>query len=537
MTLAGNRGLAEVEAVATRSGRIAAAGSRSEVDALVGPSTRRLELAPDELAMPGMTDSHLHLADASIAVGEVDLSLALDLAAGLRVLAEAHGRLPPGAWLTGHGWSSDHSGGWPTADDLVRVAPGRKVALWAHDHHALWVSAEALADAGVGPSSDDPSGGAIRRLADGRPSGVLHESATGLVTSRIPIPTLAMYEAALPAICRELVALGVVAVHDPGVLGRDPWLEGPLVAYANLAEAGRLPLQVHASIRAEGLAAALERGLRSGDGLGIDPSRRARFGWLKLFADGSLGSRTAAMLEPFEPIGDEAPASGGQPNPLDKGIWVTEPAVLAARTAQAAAGGIATQIHGIGDAAVRAALDAFEPEATRGLPLRARIEHAQLVDPVDLERFGRLGIVASIQPVHLRGDAAQARASWGPRAERSSYAWGSLLRHGATLAFGTDAPVESIDPWPGLAMAIDRRWAGWPGDVTAFGPSEALSLDEALRGACLGPAQAEGSVDRGRLVAGQRADVVVIPARFPDSILASTQPRLVLIDGVVAYEA
>jgi predicted amidohydrolase YtcJ len=232
------------------------------------------------------------------------------------------------------------------------------------------------------------------------------------------------------------------------------------------------------------------------------------------------------MLAPFD-----AP-DGSVVDPDDTGIWVTEPEQLAELTTRAAAAGLATQIHGIGDAAVRAALDAFEPSATRSLPFRARIEHAQLVDPADLPRFGRLGIVVSIQPVHLRSDAEQARRSWGARAERSAYAWASLLRAGATLAFGTDAPVEPIDPWPGIALAMSRRSPEWPAGTPAFGPGEALSLDAVLRAACLGPAEAEGSVDRGRLTVGQRADVVVIGAD-----LSSHRPRLVLIDGRVAFDA
>ncbi len=345
-----------------------------------------------------------------------------------------------------------------------------------------------------------------------------------------------MYEAALPRITSELVALGVVAVHDPGGLRPDPLLAGAHVAYANLAAAGRLAVRVHASIRAEGLGRAIERGWRSGQPLGGDPQGRARVGWLKLFADGSLGSRTARMLAPFEP-GDAA--SG----PDDRGMWVTPPEELSELTRRAADGGFATQIHGIGDAAVRAALDAFEPSAPRSLPLRARIEHCQIVDPGDLARFGRLGIVASVQPVHLRSDADLARRTWGARAERSSYAWRSLLDAGALLAFGTDAPVEPVDPWPGIALAIERRWPDWPLAAGRFGPAESLTLDQALRAACLGPALAEGSLDRGRLVAGQRADLVVIPAASiaapieAGGPLATTRPRLVMIEGTVAFEA
>jgi predicted amidohydrolase YtcJ len=511
-----------------------AAGRRSDIQALAGARTRRIELDPGEVALPGLTDSHLHLAEAALAVDQVQLADAATLADGLDRIRAAHSTLEAGAWLSGNGWSADRWGGWPTAAQLEIAAPGRLVALWAHDHHALWVSPAALAMAELGPASGDPVGGTIRRNPDGSPSGVLQEMATALVSARVPEATAAKYEAAIPELCRRLVELGVVAVHDPGLLRPDPHLTGPHVAYGALADAGRLPILVFASLRAEALGRAAERGLRSGDRLGRDRRGGARLGWLKLFADGSLGSRTAAMLAPFDPP-DGSPANVG--------IWVTEPARLAELAAEAAAAGIATQIHGIGDGAVRAALDAFEPAATRDLPFRARIEHAQLVDPADVPRFGQLGVIASIQPVHLRADAAQARRSWGGRAERSAYAWRSLLEAGASLAFGTDAPVEPIDPWPGIALAITRTSTEWSAGTPAFGPGEALTLDAALRAACLGPAEAEGSVERGRLTVGQRADVVVIPAEaiaepiVAGGPLAGSRPRIVMIEGKVASEA
>jgi len=530
MTLAGDAGLAEVAAIAIRDGRVIGAGSRTDIGILAGRQTRRIELGPEEVALPGLTDSHLHLADASLVASHVQLADVLTLDDGLRRIAQAHARLDPGDWLLGNGWSRDRWGDWPTAGQLGGAAPGRRIALWAHDHHALWVSPAALAEAGIGPSTPDPAGGTIRRSDDGLPSGILHETAVALVNRRVPAPTVAAYESALPRIGAELIALGVVAAHDPGLLGSGPGLDGPHRAYANLADAGRLPLRVHASIRAEELELAISRGRRSGDRLGMDPAGRARFGWLKLFADGSMGSRTAAMLEPFE---DE----GGL------GTWVTQPEALARLTLRAAAGGIASQIHAIGDAAVRAALDTFRPAQSRGQALRSRIEHAQLVNPGDLALFGELGIVASIQPVHLRADAAEARRAWGGRAVAQGYAWRALQLAGATLAFGTDAPVEPIDPWPGIALAVNRRWPGWPVDASEFAPGQALDLAAALRGACLGPAQAEGAADRGRLTVGQRADLIVIPAAAiaspieHDGPLATTRPRLVLIDGEVAFEA
>jgi predicted amidohydrolase YtcJ len=537
-TLAGDMGFGWVDAVAIAGGRVLAAGSVPEVAAAAGPGTRRLVLDPSEVAIPGLTDAHLHLAQTAMSARQVDLATAATLDEGLRRIADAHHGLPkPNAWLLGHGWESDRWGGWPTAADLERVAPERAVALWAHDHHSLWASQTGLGLAGIGPGTPDPDGGEIRRDPDGVPTGVLHEAASGLVAARVPAPTADELVAAIPDLARQLVALGVVAVHDPGDLVPDPSLAGAFAAYARLSDGGRLPVRVHASLRAEAVALAAERGHRSGERLGASPEGRARVGWQKLFADGSLGSRTAALLAPFtfEP---KRPLEAGR----ERGIFITEPGALADLTSRAVGVGIVTQIHAIGDAALRAALDALELHAGRG-PLRTRIEHVQLVDPIDLPRFGRLGVAASIQPVHLRSDAAQARHLWGERAERSGYPWRSLSDSGALLPFGTDAPVEPIDPWPGMAIAVTRADPSWPAGTSSFGPQEGLTLARALRAACLDAPLVAGEGDRGRLVAGQRADLVILPAAGlaePVEVggpLATTRPRLVLLDGVVAYEA
>jgi hypothetical protein len=537
-TLAGETGFGWVEAIAIGGGRILGAGLRADVVGLTGPRTRHLELAPSVVAIPGLTDAHLHLANAAISADQVDLEPEPTLEAGLRRIAAAADRLPdPDSWLLGHGWESDRWGGWPTADDLERVAAGRRIAMWAHDHHSLWASRAALEAAGVGAGTPDPSGGAIRRDPGGRPTGILHEAAARLVADLPPPPTADELVTAIPAIGRELVALGVVAVHDPGSLVPDPTLERAYAAYARLADGGGLPVRVHVCFRQEAIPIAIERGHRSGAQVGRDPDGRARVGWQKLFADGSLGSRTAAMLEPFtfEP---ERPLEPG----YERGIWITQPDRLTELTERAARGGIVTQIHAIGDAALRAALDALEPWVGQGR-LRPRVEHVQLVDPADLPRFARLGIAASVQPVHLRSDAAQARHLWGDRAERSGYPWRSLADSGALLPFGTDAPVESIDPWPGLAMAVLRADPGWPASIQPFGPGEALDLARALRAACVDGPLSAGESDRGRLVAGQRADLVVLPAEAlsePIEVggpLATVRPRQVLIDGVVAFEA
>ena len=535
-TLAGESGLGWVEAIGIRDGRVAFAGSEVDLETRADPHTERFQLEPDQVAIPGLTDAHLHLAQAALAARQVDLTSAGTVAEGMEAVRRAaEGTHEPGAWILGHGWDVGRWGRWPMAADVDAVAPGRRVALWAHDHHALLASTAALGEAGLDRDRPDPPNGVIRRAADGTPEGALLEGAAGLVAALIPPPSDDELEAAIRATGRELLELGVVACHDPGTIEPDPGLTRSFPVYARLAEAGRLPLRVHACLRREALATAIERGIRSGQSLG---GQHATVGWLKLFADGALGSRTAALLGEYEVEADRP-----LPPERQRGVWVTEPGELAELAGRAAGAGIATQIHAIGDAAARAALDALEGVPGRAaLPLMARIEHVQFLDPADRSRFARAGIAASIQPVHLRSDADAARRAWGGRAERSAYAWGSLAAAGALLGFGTDAPVEPFDPWPGLAIAMTRRDAGWDDPERPFGPDEALTLDQVLRAACVGPALTAGELDRGRLTVGQRADVVVLAAAAldepaePGGALATARPDLVMLDGDVVFE-
>ena len=537
-TLAGTDGYGWVEAIAVAGGRVVAAGRAADVDALPGAGrAHRLALEPDEAVVPGLTDAHLHLADGGLAAGLLDLAATPSLEAALVEIAAADSRLPPGAWLEGHGWDVDRWGGWPTAVALERAAPARPIAIWAHDHHALWVSTAALAIAGVDRGTPDPPGGLIRRRPDGAPSGILHEAAARLATARIRAPTADECERDIAALAARLVRLGVVAVHDPGGLSLQGGLGPAFEAYGRLADRGALPLAVHVCVREEQLDAAVEAGLRSGDPLDRSGASRLMLGWLKLFADGTLGSRTAALLEPIE-------REAGRPLPpgTERGVWMTPPERLAELARRAADHGIACQVHAIGDHAVRAALDALSPTVGR-VPLAPRVEHVQLVDPADLARFAGAGIAASVQPIHLRSDAAAARRLWGARAERNGYPWASLVRGGAIVAFGTDAPVEPIDPWPGLEMAATRRSPDWPAGTSTFGPAERLDLAAALRAQCIGGPASARQADRGRLVPGSRADLVVVPAAAlgepvePGGPLGTARPRLVLVDGRVAAEA
>jgi len=532
-TLAGETGFGWAEAIGVAGGRVVAAGSRHEVEALAGAKTRRLALAPDEVALPALRDAHIHLVEAARTVNQVDLSDAATLADGLAIVAAAHRRLPDGAWLEGTGWDVARWGAWPTAADLDRVVASRPAFLWSHELHQVWVNSAAMAAAGIDATTGDPPDGRIRRDESGAPTGMLHEGASKLVTRHAPEPTREWLASAIEAYCRSLLAYGIVAVHDLAQLVPDVDLTGGISILRELADSGRLPVRVHASIRTEALGAAIERGFRSGAPLG--ESERARFGWLKIFGDGSLFSRTAFLLEPWE-TDDER----GAPPTGPRGLPTTTGAEMAELASRAATAGIATAIHAIGDATVRAALDALAPVAG-STAVQNRIEHLQFVDPSDIGRFGELGVVASVQPIHLRGDARWARAGLGDRAERIGYPWRSVARHGGLLAFGADAPYEDIDPWPGLAIAVTRSDPSWPpGDV--FGAHEAVTIDMAVRAHCLHPALAAGETDRGRLASGSWADLMIVPAAsideatVPGGALSTTRPRLVLEAGEVAFE-
>lgn len=534
--LAGDAGFGWVEALAIAGGRVVLAGARADLEREVTTVRRRIDLPPDQVGLPGLTDAHIHLADLALSADEVDLADAATLDEGLARVAAAHAAAGPDAWLEGHGWDAVRWGGWPTAAALEDLAPGRRVALWSHDHHAVWASPAGLRAAGVTAATPDPPGGVVRRLADGSPEGCLHESAASLVLRFVPSPDPDRLDAALLRACGELLALGLTAVHDPGEVSSDVDLSGGFASYARLGGEGRLPIRVHASVRPESLELAIARGLRSGEPLGGEGSR-ARVGWIKLFADGTLGARTARMLAPYEPDPVRGEPPGG---PL--GVHVTEPAEVDRVVRRAAGAGIAPQIHAIGDGAARTSLAALEDLVGR-TRLMPRIEHAQLLAPSDLGRFAAAGIAACVQPRDIRADADNAWRFWGrERVEGGAYAYGSLARSGAVVVFGTDAPVESPDPWPAVASAVTRRDPGWPPDRPPFVPGEAMTLDRAIRAACLDAAIAAGESDRGRLLPGFRADLVVVPAASlaepitADGPLETTRPGLVLVDGEVALE-
>lgn len=493
------------EAVGVLDGRIAAVGSVAQATAALPDGAPVIDVG-DRMVLPGFTDSHIHVGYLARKWNAVDLDGCHSLEEALRRVARFVSAKPgePTDWVDGHGWAA---GGWqarPTAAALDSVTGNRPAALSAKDGHALWVNSAALRAAGIDEDTEDPPGGVIERdPATGRPTGVLYEAATRLVLDVMPDLSVDQLAAAIQAGLPRLHAQGITAVHCPELVS--DWR-----AYWMLRQRGQLTARVTFLPRAEQLEHLLALGLETGFG-----DEWLRLGQLKFFADGTLGSRTAAMLEPFE----------GEPDNV--GVLVCGGEELRDMVARAAGHGIASAIHAIGDRGVREALDAIEyartvVERERKPPseLRHRIEHAQLVHPLDMDRLARLGVTASMQPAHGAVDRPNALRYWGARVAYAS-PYRSLIRRGVVLAFGSDAPFGldlrdmSFSVLAGVYAATTRRWPGDAQDGTTppddYAPDEVLRLEEALAAYTTGPAVAGGEEAwRGRLAPGLCADLVVL---------------------------
>jgi len=383
------------------------------------------------------------------------------------------------------------------------------------------VNGAALRRAGVTASTRSPEGGQIVADPDGEPSGVLRERAAELVTAAIGRPSAASCDAATRRALRRANELGLAGVHT---------MEGAeaRASLQRLCEDGELTLRVCAHLARDELEGAIGLGLRSGFG-----DEWLRVGGLKLFADGALGSQTALMLEPYEGQAD------------NRGVEVLTAEELRGYAERAAGHGIALTIHAIGDLANRRVLDAMalarrvEPSRRGAPPLRHRIEHAQIVHPDDVARFAELDVVASVQPVHATSDMTTAERYWGARTPWS-YAWRSLLSAGAHLAFGTDAPVEPLDPIATIHAAVTRRRAdGAPPD--GWHPEQRLTVEESVRAYTLGSAHAAGEAARkGSLALGKLADLTVLsrdPFALPPDELLGLRVEATVVGGRVVYRA
>lgn len=472
-----------VEAVACERGYVVAAGRSDELRPLAATSDDVINLG-GKTALPGLIDAHIHFQTLGLALGQVDLGGARSLAECVERVAARVAVTAPGRWILGRGWNQNEwqEGRWPARDDLDAIAPDRPIALNSKDGHLLWVNSAALRAAGISAASDDPSGGEIARDAHGDPSGVLKENATNAVYAVIPPPSDEEREAALARAMEHALALGLTSIGN---------FEGPeaYAAFERLRARGKLRLRVVHHIARGQLDAALEAGDYSGRG-----DDWLRTGQLKLFADGTLGSQTAAMLEPFE----------GTDN---RGIARLSYDEMRADAWRAAQGGIATAIHAIGDRANREALRALI--AAPLVPTAPhRIEHAQLLHPDDVHLFVDHGIVASMQPIHATGDRDTADRYWGARCA-TAYAWRVLRDNGAVLAFGSDAPVETADPLAGIYAAVARH--NRDDGRAPWRPKLALTAQEAVWAYTVGAAAASGETGaKGTLAPGRVADLVVL---------------------------
>jgi hypothetical protein len=507
-------------AVAVRDGRIMAIGGDADVRGWRGRKTRVLELRGHSVT-PGLTDTHAHLAGLGQALESVSLRGATSAAEAAARAGEAAARLPAGEWLEGRGWDQNlwPDKKFPTREILDRAVGDRPAALHRIDGHALWVSGKALALAGIDRSTPDPKGGRILRDASGEATGVLIDAAMGLVGQVVPAPSAEVLTRRILAASSAAVAAGLTCVHEMGIN------DATIDVYRNLADEDRLPIRVYAFL--SGTPAAVETlGRRVAE---VDRSGTEKFvlRGVKLYADGALGSRGARLLAPYSD------------DPKNQGLWVTSPDDIGRAVTAAIEGGWQLGIHAIGDAGVRAVLDAYQAARTARpkADLRLRIEHAQVISPADIPRFAKLGVIASMQPTHATSDMPWAEARVGAERVRGAYAWRALLDSGAHVAFGSDFPVEEVAPLLGLHAAVTRQDAkGQP--AGGWFPDQRVSLDQAVRGFTVEAAYAgfaEG--ERGALKEGMVADITVFdrPLRA-DASLLETRVDYTIVGGAVVFE-
>src|SRR5438132_10858360 len=505
------------EAALIRGGRFAAVGTREECERRASSSVRFIELGRGS-ATPGLMDAHGHVQFFGRSLSEVSCAGAVSEAECAARVARAASGVASGTWIRGVGWKQDE---WrerqlPTTAPLSAAVPDHPVALARADSHALWVNDRALRLAGISRETKDPDGGLIVRDAAGNPTGVLVDNAMRMVFQAMPRPSPMDTEALLVRGLKALAAVGLTAVHDAGVDG------DTLEVYRKLADEERLPVRVYAMLDGqqplEKVSAQMDTWRRTPE------TGRLTVRAVKMFADGALGSRGARLFEPYSD------------DPVNSGLWLTDPGELRLRIQTIAAAGFQPCIHAIGDAACAEVLSAYA-SLPRIRPLRPRVEHLQLLRARDVPLLRACGAVASMQPTHATSDApwAEARLGRGTERQKGAYAWRQALDAGATLAFGSDFPIESIDPRLGLRSAVARRAA----NGQAWMPEQRLTRDEALRAFTAGAAYAEHAEDRrGGIREGYDADLTVFERdllevaidELPEVAIAAT-----VVGGVVEY--
>ena len=514
------------EAVAISGDKIVAVGSDKEIERYRGANTKVIDAA-GRVVLPGFTDSHIHFLDGSNTLVEPDLNGARTISAiqkRLKDFADSH---PGSGWLVGQGWSYDvFAPAMPDKKPLDQIFPDRPVYLESYDGHSAWVNSKALALAGITAATPDPSNGKIVRDAKtGEPTGALKEGASELVSKVMPKPSREEKLDAIRAGLKAANQYGLVRVHsaagDFGDLDLFNYLrrEGELTVRFYVAKAIRPP-----SLTPEDLKD-IERA-------------RARYhddwiaaGAAKFFMDGVVESHTAAMLAPYS----DDPHYIGTPN------W--KQAHYNQAVTELNEHGIQVFTHAIGDRAVRMALDGYQKsaETTGHDDLRNRVEHIETISPQDIPRFAQLNVIASMQPLHANPD--EDTDVWirnvGPQRAQLAFAWNTLEKAGARLAFGSDWPVVTLNPWPGVQCAVTRQTPeGRP--AGGWNPAERITVAQAIAGYTIGAAYAghrektEGSLEPGKL-----ADLIIVsqnPFEVDPQKLGATQVVLTMVGGRVVYQ-
>lgn len=507
-------------AVAIAGDRILAVGSDEDVLSRVVASTKVIDLG-GKTVLPGLADAHLHIFGVGSRGRTVDL-------VGTRSIKEVRDRVAAaaksataGTWIQGRGWDQNDWGAsvaFPTARDLDAVSIEVPIILWRIDGHAAWVNSKALALAGITRDTRDPPGGRVIRGASG-PSGVFVDNAMALVESAVPPPTASELRRAYFLGEREALKSGLTQIQEMGI-GRPE-----LAILRDLDRAGELKIRVYALV--DGSVEDLDAMLGAGPQLPEAGSKsKLTVRGVKFYLDGALGSRGAALLAPYS---DE---------PKTSGLLVTDEQLFEARVRSAKERGYQVATHAIGDRANRLTLDVYERVFGRNSADRPRIEHAQVIAPDDVVRFAELGVIASMQPTHATSDMPWAEKRLGAQRIDGAYAWRSLQVAGATIAAGSDAPVEDIAVVGGLYAAIHRQS---PDEFMAepWHGEQALAPAQAVRAFSRGAAYAsfrEG--EAGRLAEGMIADVTVLdvdPMTAPAAKLAGATAALSIVGGELAY--
>jgi predicted amidohydrolase YtcJ len=525
--------------VAIVDGSIAAvADSDAALKSWIGAKTRVIDLH-GQFAMPGFNDAHVHLADGGYAKLGVNLEGARSLAEFQQRIRERMKDYKPGEWITGSGW--DHTlwpeKKFPTRQDLDAVSTTHPMFFERVDGHVAVANSRALEIAGINKSTLDPPGGKIARdPTTGEPTGMLEEaSAMGPVSAKIPSYTPERRLHALNLAIAEAAQFGVTSVQDNSVQDAPDNTNGGwdvFRGYQQLLREGKLSIRITEWLPFNASLDRLEKIRKAGGGSSAenpgDPWLKT--GALKDFMDGSLGSRTAAMLSPYTD------------DPGNIGILRVDPVQLASMSIERDRAGFQLAFHAIGDRANRVALDTYAAvlAANGKRDRRDRIEHAQIVAIDDLSHFAALNVIASMQPSHLLDDQRWAAARIGSERLRGAYAWHSLLADGTHLAFGTDYPVESIDPLRGIYSCVTRELPDG-GPQGGWMPQEKLTMDECLRAYTSGAAYAQFEEGRkGKLAPGMLADIVVYPAditKIPPRELLTTRVNMTITGGRIVYEA